>query len=98
MRALMTRRSGWSRRSLREVASARDTLSAPASVAGLDLAGGTRREVVGRAALGVERERLWERWRELHENLDSYAAPRPQQTAVVVLEPHPAEAAARRAA
>jgi F420H(2)-dependent quinone reductase len=53
----------------------------------VELPGGTRREVVGRAALGVERERLWERWRELDEKLDSYAARRPQQTAVVVLEP-----------
>jgi hypothetical protein len=44
----------------------------------VELPGGTRREVVGRAALGVERERLWERWRELDEKLDRYAARRPQ--------------------
>jgi F420H(2)-dependent quinone reductase len=63
----------------------------------VDLAGGTRREVVGRAALGVERERLWERWRELDEKLDRYAARRPRQTAVVVLEPKPPGDAAARA-
>src|SRR5690242_3198433 len=53
----------------------------------VDLADGTRREVVGRAASGAERERLWQRWRELDKNLDSYAARRPRETAVVVLEP-----------
>jgi hypothetical protein len=55
--------------------------------AAVDLAGGIRRKVSGRAALGEERERLWQRWRELDKNLDSYAARRPQETAVVVLEP-----------
>jgi deazaflavin-dependent oxidoreductase (nitroreductase family) len=55
----------------------------------VELAGGIRREVYGRAALGAERERLWQRWRELDKNLDSYAARRPHQTAVVVLEPAP---------
>jgi len=54
----------------------------------VDLAGGERREVLGRAASGDERERLWQRWRELDKNLDSYAARRPRETAVVVLEPH----------
>jgi len=63
----------------------------------VELPGGTRREVVGRAALGVERERLWERWRELDEKLDRYAARRPRQTAVVVLEPKPPGDAAARA-
>jgi hypothetical protein len=53
----------------------------------VELAGGTRREVLGRAAVGGERERLWQRWRELDRNLDGYAARRPQETAVVVLEP-----------
>jgi deazaflavin-dependent oxidoreductase (nitroreductase family) len=53
----------------------------------VDLAGGTRREVRGRRAVGTERERLWQRWRELDENLDSYSARRPHETAVVVLEP-----------
>jgi hypothetical protein len=53
----------------------------------VELAGGVRREVHGRAALGEERDRLWQRWRDLDENLDGYAARRPHQTAVVVLEP-----------
>jgi hypothetical protein len=53
----------------------------------VDLAGGVRRGVLGRAAAGDERERLWQRWRELDQNLDGYAARRPQETAVVVLEP-----------
>jgi hypothetical protein len=55
-----------------------------------ELAGGTRREVRGRAAVGEERERLWQRWRELDENLDGYARRRPRETAVVVLEPRAA--------
>ena len=58
----------------------------PAAV--VDLAGGIRREVRGRPAVPDERDRLWERWRELDKNLDSYAARRPRETAVVVLEPH----------
>jgi len=53
----------------------------------VELAGGTRRAVLGRLAVGWERERLWQRWRELDKNLDSYAARRPRETAVVVLEP-----------
>jgi deazaflavin-dependent oxidoreductase (nitroreductase family) len=53
----------------------------------IQLAGGTRREVVARAAVGEERERLWQRWRELDRNLESYAARRPHETAVVVFEP-----------
>jgi deazaflavin-dependent oxidoreductase (nitroreductase family) len=55
----------------------------------VELAGGIRREVLGRAAAGEERERLWQRWRELDQNLDGYAARRPRETAVVVLEPLP---------
>ncbi len=51
------------------------------------LAGGERREVRGRAAGGEERERLWQRWREIDKHLDRYAARRPGETAVVVLEP-----------
>jgi deazaflavin-dependent oxidoreductase (nitroreductase family) len=62
---------------------------------------GGRRRVRGRAAEGDERERLWARWRELDDNLDAYAALRPTQTAVVVLEPvsggEPAGRSARRA-
>ena len=53
----------------------------------VELAGGVEREVVARRAVGEERERLWQRWRELDRNLDAYAARRPHETAVVVLEP-----------
>ena len=53
----------------------------------VELRGGVRREVLGRAAVGEERERLWRRWSEIDEKLDDYAARRPQGTAVVVLEP-----------
>ena len=60
----------------------------PQAVVGL--AGGARREVLGRPAVGGERERLWQRWRELDKNLDGYAARRPRETAVVVLEPRTA--------
>lgn len=48
---------------------------------------GHRWTVRGRAAEGDERERLWARWRELDHDLDAYAARRPTETAVVVLEP-----------
>ena len=47
---------------------------------------GGRREVRGHAAEGEERERLWQRWREIDKNLDGYATLRPTETAVVVLE------------
>ena len=53
----------------------------------VELAGGARLEVRGRAAVGEERDRLWRRWRELDKNLDGYAARRPRETAVVILEP-----------
>ena len=53
----------------------------------VQLAGEGPRDVVGRAAVGAERERLWQHWRELDKKLDSYAARRPQETAVVILEP-----------
>ena len=46
-----------------------------------------QRPVRGRAAEGEERSRLWDRWRQLDKNLDGYAARRPEETAVVVLEP-----------
>lgn len=45
------------------------------------------RKVRGRAAAGAERERLWDRWREIDKELDQFAARRPGETAVVVLEP-----------
>jgi deazaflavin-dependent oxidoreductase (nitroreductase family) len=50
-----------------------------------------RRQVIGRAAEGEERSRLWARWREIDKNLDGYAALRSSETAVVVLEPRPDE-------
>src|SRR5690348_8236760 len=53
----------------------------------VELADRTRREVIGRPAVDGERQRLWQRWRERDKNLDSYAARRPHETAVVVLEP-----------
>lgn len=46
-----------------------------------------RRRVRARAARGEERARLWTRWQELDKDLDAYAARRPGETAVVVLEP-----------
>ena len=52
------------------------------------LAGG-RRTVIGRAAEGEERSRLWDRWREIDTDLDDFAARRPGETAVVILEPSP---------
>ena len=45
------------------------------------------RQVRARRAQGGERERLWSRWAEIDKNLDAYAALRPAETAVVVLEP-----------
>jgi len=47
--------------------------------------------VRGHAATRDERSRLWARWREIDPNLDGYAARRPSETAVVVLEPVPPE-------
>ncbi len=48
------------------------------------------RPVRARAARGEERERLWERWRQIDAGLDGYAARRSMETAVVILEPRPA--------
>ena len=45
------------------------------------------RRVRARRAAGAERDRLWERWSEVDKNLAAYAARRPDETAVVVLEP-----------
>jgi deazaflavin-dependent oxidoreductase (nitroreductase family) len=45
------------------------------------------RPVTGRVAEGEERERIWARWRQLDDKLDAYAAMRPTETAVVILEP-----------
>ncbi|MGI9610463.1 MAG: nitroreductase/quinone reductase family protein [Acidimicrobiia bacterium] len=55
-------------------------------VATVDLAG-EQRKVHGRAAAGEERARYWARWQEIDKNLDAYAARRPTETAVVILEP-----------
>ena len=43
--------------------------------------------VRARAAVGAERERLWSAWQAVDDNLDAYAARRPNETAVVVFEP-----------
>ena len=48
-----------------------------------------RRRVRARRAQGAERDRLWSKWAEIEKNLDAYAARRPTETAVVVLEPLP---------
>ena len=56
--------------------------------AAVDVADG-RRTVRGRAAEGEERSRLWDRWREMNNNLDAEAALRSGETAVVILEPWP---------
>jgi len=61
--------------------------------AGVELHGDSR-QVTARAATGAERERLWARWRETDEKLDAFAARRPSETAVVVLEPVTATAGA----
>ena len=52
----------------------------------VDVAGGGH-PVIGRAAEGEERSRLWTRWSEIDTNLDGYAALRSGETAVVILEP-----------
>ena len=52
----------------------------------VDLSDGGRK-VRGRAAEGEERSRLWDRWREMNDNLDAEAALRSGETAVVILEP-----------
>lgn len=44
-------------------------------------------DVVGRAAEGAERDRLWDRWRHYDKGLDGFATRRPGETAVVVLTP-----------
>jgi deazaflavin-dependent oxidoreductase (nitroreductase family) len=54
--------------------------------AAVELKGESRR-VRGRAAVGEERARIWEQWRQIDGNLDGYATLRPTETAVVVLEP-----------
>ncbi|WP_026208870.1 nitroreductase/quinone reductase family protein [Catelliglobosispora koreensis] len=48
------------------------------------------RAITARAARGQERVRLWQRWSEIDANLDSYAARRSGETAVVIFEPRDA--------
>lgn len=50
---------------------------------------GTNRtiRVRGRAAVGEERERLWQRYRDAGDSPDQYTSRRGRETAVVVLEP-----------
>lgn len=50
------------------------------------------RPVHARRATGEERDRLWQRWAEIDEGLDAYAAMRSVETPVVVLEPRGASA------
>lgn len=45
------------------------------------------RQVRARRAQGQERQRLWSRWAQIDTDLDDYAARRPTETAVVILEP-----------
>jgi deazaflavin-dependent oxidoreductase (nitroreductase family) len=52
----------------------------------VELAGGVR-AVRGREALGEERTRLWERFKDSGDDVDGYATRRPAGIAVVVLEP-----------
>ena len=54
--------------------------------AGAVLAGGSLGSAGGPPP-ATERERLWQRWREIDEDLDAFAARRSGETAVVVLEP-----------
>jgi F420H(2)-dependent quinone reductase len=46
-----------------------------------------KREVIGRAATGEERQRLWSAMAQKDPNLDAWAQRRPKGTAVVVFEP-----------
>jgi F420H(2)-dependent quinone reductase len=52
----------------------------------VDLVDGPR-NVRARVAGPDERRRLWARWVEYEKNIDSYAARRPGETAVVIFEP-----------
>lgn len=54
--------------------------------ASVDLVDGPR-QVRARAAKGDERSRLWARWCDANARLDTYAALRSSETAVVILEP-----------
>jgi len=50
---------------------------------------GANRHVRARAAVGEERERLWDIWRSYTPHLDAYATLRSTEAAVVILEPRP---------
>lgn len=50
------------------------------------------RPVRARAATGDERDRLWQLWAAVDQNLDDYAARRSTRTPVVVLEPRQKDA------
>ena len=56
----------------------------------VDLVDGPRK-VRARAAVGDERARLWAGWRDVGDDVDAYAPLRSSETAVVVLEPRPAD-------
>ncbi|MGD0408846.1 MAG: nitroreductase/quinone reductase family protein [Candidatus Limnocylindrales bacterium] len=56
--------------------------------ASVDLADGSR-AVHARAAEGDERSRLRARWRDMGDDVDTYATLRSSETAVVILEPLP---------
>lgn len=49
------------------------------------------RAVRGAAAAGDERARLWARWHEMGDDVDSYSKLRNRETAIVVLTPRSAE-------
>lgn len=51
------------------------------------LTGGEPRPVRARRAERAERDRLWQRWAEVDQQLDGYAARRSVETPVVVFEP-----------
>jgi len=48
---------------------------------------GESRAMRARTAVGEERTRLWNRWREMGDDVDAFAKLRSSETAVVVLEP-----------
>ena len=50
------------------------------------LSDGSRR-VIAHAAVGAERDQLWDRWRALDKELDGFVRRRSTETAVVVLAP-----------
>jgi len=43
--------------------------------------------ITARAAIGPERDRLWQRWSKIDKGLDGYASRRPNETVVVILTP-----------